>query len=150
HLGGGQRERRVAAAGQPLRGGRAPRRAEAGQSPLPAARHPRLPEARRPGEGRHLDPEPQSPEVAAVPGDLVRPLLQLDLAGRLPLRPRTGIRVARMTSAFSKSGSGFAPGMRSNKAPEMTRPLRSVLFLPASNPRAVEKARTLPCDAVVL
>jgi citrate lyase subunit beta/citryl-CoA lyase len=32
----------------------------------------------------------------------------------------------------------------------MTRPLRSVLFLPASNPRAVEKARTLPCDAVVL
>jgi citrate lyase subunit beta/citryl-CoA lyase len=32
----------------------------------------------------------------------------------------------------------------------MTRPLRSVLFLPASNPRAIEKARGLPCDAVVL
>lgn len=32
----------------------------------------------------------------------------------------------------------------------MTRPLRSVLFLPASNPRAVAKARTLPCDAVIL
>lgn len=32
----------------------------------------------------------------------------------------------------------------------MTRPLRSVLFLPAGNPRAVEKAKTLPCDAVVL
>ena len=32
----------------------------------------------------------------------------------------------------------------------MTRPLRSVLFLPASNPRAVEKARGLACDAVVL
>lgn len=28
--------------------------------------------------------------------------------------------------------------------------LRSVLYLPASNPRAVEKARTLGCDAVVL
>lgn len=27
---------------------------------------------------------------------------------------------------------------------------RSVLYLPASNPRAIEKARTLPCDAVVL
>ncbi len=32
----------------------------------------------------------------------------------------------------------------------MIRPLRSVLFLPASNPRAAEKARALPCDAVVL
>ena len=27
---------------------------------------------------------------------------------------------------------------------------RSVLFLPASNTRAVEKARTLPCDVAVL
>jgi citrate lyase beta subunit len=27
---------------------------------------------------------------------------------------------------------------------------RSVLYLPASNPRAIEKARTLPCDAVIL
>ncbi|HEY3813368.1 MAG TPA: CoA ester lyase [Caulobacteraceae bacterium] len=32
----------------------------------------------------------------------------------------------------------------------MIRPLRSVLFLPASNARAIEKARTLACDAVVL
>jgi citrate lyase subunit beta/citryl-CoA lyase len=32
----------------------------------------------------------------------------------------------------------------------MRQPPRSVLFLPASNPRAVEKARTLACDAVVL
>ena len=31
-----------------------------------------------------------------------------------------------------------------------SRPARSVLFLPASNPRAIEKARTLACDAVVL
>ena len=32
----------------------------------------------------------------------------------------------------------------------MSRPLRSVLFLPASNARAVDKARGLDCDAVVL
>ena len=30
------------------------------------------------------------------------------------------------------------------------RPRRSALFLPASNPRAVAKARTLPCDVVIL
>ncbi len=30
------------------------------------------------------------------------------------------------------------------------RPRRSVLFMPAANSRAIEKARTLPCDAVVL
>lgn len=30
------------------------------------------------------------------------------------------------------------------------RPRRSVLYLPASNARALEKARTLPCDAVIL
>jgi citrate lyase subunit beta/citryl-CoA lyase len=30
------------------------------------------------------------------------------------------------------------------------RPRRSALFLPASNPRAIEKARTLPCDVVIL
>jgi citrate lyase subunit beta/citryl-CoA lyase len=32
----------------------------------------------------------------------------------------------------------------------MTRPLRSVLFLPASNARALDKARALPCDAIVI
>jgi citrate lyase subunit beta/citryl-CoA lyase len=32
----------------------------------------------------------------------------------------------------------------------LRRPLRSVLFLPASNARALAKARTLDCDAVVL
>jgi citrate lyase subunit beta/citryl-CoA lyase len=32
----------------------------------------------------------------------------------------------------------------------MIRPLRSVLFLPASNARAIEKARGLACDAIVL
>ncbi|HEY8004004.1 MAG TPA: CoA ester lyase [Phenylobacterium sp.] len=30
------------------------------------------------------------------------------------------------------------------------RPRRSVLYLPGSNARAIEKARTLPCDAVIL
>jgi citrate lyase subunit beta/citryl-CoA lyase len=32
----------------------------------------------------------------------------------------------------------------------MTRPRRSLLYMPASNLRAIEKARDLPCDAVVL
>jgi citrate lyase subunit beta / citryl-CoA lyase len=32
----------------------------------------------------------------------------------------------------------------------VTRRLRSVLYLPASNARAIAKARTVPCDAVVL
>lgn len=31
-----------------------------------------------------------------------------------------------------------------------TRPMRSVLYMPAHNARAVAKARTLPCDAMVL
>ena len=30
------------------------------------------------------------------------------------------------------------------------RPRRSVLYMPGSNPRAIEKARTLPADAVIL
>src|SRR6201999_1567457 len=30
------------------------------------------------------------------------------------------------------------------------RPRRSALYMPASNPRAVEKARSLACDAVIL
>jgi hypothetical protein len=30
------------------------------------------------------------------------------------------------------------------------RPRRSALYLPASNPRAIEKARTLGCDVVIL
>ncbi len=31
----------------------------------------------------------------------------------------------------------------------MSRPLRSVLYIPASKPRALEKARTLPVDAII-
>ncbi|HEX8485774.1 CoA ester lyase [Sphingomonas sp.] len=32
----------------------------------------------------------------------------------------------------------------------MTRPIRSALYMPASNPRAIMKARDLACDAVIL
>lgn len=31
-----------------------------------------------------------------------------------------------------------------------TRPRRSVLYMPGSNPRALEKGRSLPCDAIVM
>ncbi|WP_260922257.1 HpcH/HpaI aldolase/citrate lyase family protein [Novosphingobium sp. 9] len=34
--------------------------------------------------------------------------------------------------------------------PNRPRPRRSALFMPASNPRAIEKARSLPCDVVIL
>ena len=32
----------------------------------------------------------------------------------------------------------------------MIRPRRSLLFMPGSNPRALEKARTLPADGIIL
>ena len=32
----------------------------------------------------------------------------------------------------------------------MIRPRRSMLFMPGSNPRALEKARTLPADGLIL
>ena len=35
-------------------------------------------------------------------------------------------------------------------SPVPLRPRRSVLYMPASNQKAIEKARTLPCDAVIL
>ena len=35
-------------------------------------------------------------------------------------------------------------------APDDLRPRRSILFVPASNPRALDKARGLACDAVIL
>ncbi|MDO9487568.1 MAG: aldolase/citrate lyase family protein, partial [Sphingomonadaceae bacterium] len=35
-------------------------------------------------------------------------------------------------------------------AMDLGRPRRSVLYMPASNPRALEKARALDCDAVIL
>ena len=34
--------------------------------------------------------------------------------------------------------------------PQDIRPRRSALYMPASNARAIEKARTLPCDVVIL
>jgi citrate lyase subunit beta / citryl-CoA lyase len=40
--------------------------------------------------------------------------------------------------------------MRDLDASEKTRPRRSVLYVPACNARAVEKARTIACDAVIL
>ncbi|AXI41495.1 CoA ester lyase [Sulfitobacter sp. SK011] len=33
--------------------------------------------------------------------------------------------------------------------PKLTRPLRSALYIPGSKPRALDKARTLPCDAIL-
>lgn len=33
--------------------------------------------------------------------------------------------------------------------PRLTRPLRSVLYIPGSKPRALDKARGLPCDAII-
>ena len=37
-----------------------------------------------------------------------------------------------------------------SSSPVQLRPRRSVLYMPASNQKAIEKARTLPCDAVIL
>lgn len=37
-----------------------------------------------------------------------------------------------------------------NEEPALVRPRRSALYMPASNARAVEKARDLPCDVVIL
>ena len=36
------------------------------------------------------------------------------------------------------------------RAPSSTRPRRSLLYVPASNMRAIEKVRALPCDAIIL
>ena len=35
-------------------------------------------------------------------------------------------------------------------ATEQFRPRRSVLYMPSSNERALEKAKTLPCDGLIL
>lgn len=44
--------------------------------------------------------------------------------------------------------SGLAPMLKGNDA--MIRPRRSLLFMPGSNARALEKARTLPADGLIL
>ena len=38
----------------------------------------------------------------------------------------------------------------SDRRPIAARPRRTALYMPGSNPRAIEKARSLPCDAVIL
>src|SRR5207248_4421855 len=46
---------------------------------------------------------------------------------------------------------GYDPVVSNDAEPPMTiRPRRSVLYMPGSNARALEKARTLPVDGVIL
>src|SRR5271169_4405333 len=45
----------------------------------------------------------------------------------------------------ARSNSRRMPAM-----PTDARPRRSMLYMPGSNPRALEKARTLPADALIL
>src|SRR3954453_15102377 len=44
----------------------------------------------------------------------------------------------------------IAPARKTDKGPTMIRPRRSLLFMPGSNARALEKARTLPADGIIL
>jgi citrate lyase subunit beta / citryl-CoA lyase len=55
-------------------------------------------------------------------------------------------------SYYSYSEAGGTPALQMNDTDSaMTiRPRRSVLYMPGANVRAMEKARTLPCDAVIL
>jgi citrate lyase subunit beta / citryl-CoA lyase len=55
-----------------------------------------------------------------------------------------------MGQRTSGDGQGSAHRERRYTGVMTPRPFRSALFLPASNPRAIEKARGLPCDAVIL
>src|SRR5918999_1313995 len=45
---------------------------------------------------------------------------------------------------------GTSPGTTISGASTMIRPRRSLLFMPGSNARALEKARTLPADGIIL
>ena len=49
-------------------------------------------------------------------------------------------------------GASIPPDQQVEPAPmpAPVRPRRSVLYMPGSNPRALEKARTLPADALIL
>src|SRR5690606_11967370 len=80
---------------------------------------------------------------AAEPGRHARrrsgPLGRSGGSGRGDAVPRLPGRARRHRGP----GARHRPGL-------MLRPRRSVLFLPASNPRAIDKARTLACDVVVL
>src|ERR1700689_1011081 len=42
------------------------------------------------------------------------------------------------------------PGQSRQRKPAMIRPRRSLLFMPGSNARALEKARNLPADGLIL
>src|SRR5689334_23309349 len=44
----------------------------------------------------------------------------------------------------------LSPPVPAQQEAVMTRPRRSLLFMPGSNPRAVQKARTLPADGIIL
>jgi citrate lyase subunit beta/citryl-CoA lyase len=46
--------------------------------------------------------------------------------------------------------SSERPHQTGGQMPEVTRPRRSALYLPASNVRAIAKARTLPADVIIL
>src|ERR1700754_4467057 len=52
---------------------------------------------------------------------------------------RCHVAAVNAISLITGSGGGF-----------MTRPRRSMLFVPGSNARAMEKAKTLPVDGVIL
>ncbi|ABQ69326.1 Citryl-CoA lyase [Rhizorhabdus wittichii RW1] len=55
--------------------------------------------------------------------------------------------LTRCPSTASRSPSPFRGGMRGE--PMTIRPRRSALYMPASNLRAIDKARSLPCDVVI-
>src|SRR5205085_12155640 len=45
---------------------------------------------------------------------------------------------------------GIAGVQKASRKPLMIRPRRSLLFMPGSNARALEKARILPADGIIL
>ena len=60
----------------------------------------------------------------------------------------------RLSSSTIAPHVAIAPALRNRQTARMTAhprgPIRSALYLPASNARAIAKARDLPCDAVIL
>src|SRR5262249_48744240 len=59
----------------------------------------------------------------------------------------------RLERVLLTSGTGVTESQNeeTRRPPPMTvRPRRSVLYMPGANARALEKAKTLPCDAVIL
>src|SRR5262245_35526808 len=62
------------------------------------------------------------------------------------MRHETGAADSRAARLRRRAREGVPPVPLVNRT---VRPRRSVLFMPASNARALEKARTLPADALV-